>query len=924
MATATASPPSVSRLPSRRPSRSERRRELRSAALAVLGLLVVLVGVPAALVLGVGNPLPTSLPDRGWLTAQITAGTVLQVLAGALWLVWAHFAVCVLTEWRAARRDRGVASQVPLGGGSQLLARRLVAAALLLAGAATLVPSGTGAPVAAPAAISTSVAQQAGPGVSQQAPTADPAAAPEQLPVTTPAAGPAKTYVVQPPAGRRYDSLWDIAERTLGDPFRYREIFELNRAKVQDDGRKLVDANLIHPGWVLTMPADARGPGVGTPVLAPPQRPAPQAPVEAAADTAQAPSVAAQAVEAPAGAQAVEATAGPATERVLLGGGLLAAGVLVALSARRGPYGRPPVAGPEEQLRLAATPQRAGLLDRALRGLADSCATAARPLPEIAVAYCDEEHVTLSLVGPAAEPPAPWTPVSDGRGWTVRAQDVPEPAPDVAAPYPALAGIALSGHTDVLVDLEAAPGLVSLEGDPVVAREIAASLLVELATNLWSDGVRVTAVGFGDDFTAVDPDDLTVADTLSDVLAGLEAESRAARGWLQSLGEGDVLAGRAVRGADRRPPRVVVLSGPPTGEEAERLHALVAGGRTPLAVVCVGSSAAARWRFTVDASGSLDLGVLGLRGAARRLSREAYLPLLQALRNADLERSAGSSAIGALSPRAALQEVTGAGAGAAVAAAPADRPVPAVLPQGPAAVEVRLLGPVEVLAPGPVDPAARGLLTELVVAAALHRGGLHEAVLRAEVWPRGVGDDVLTAAVAQAQAWLGTAADGLPRLRRDGHGRYVLSSEVHTDWDLLQAGAAADGPGEYAALESALGAVRGEAFTAAGPGFGSLSFHRSARDARVVGTAVARRAASLAGARGDRPAAVRLLRAGLTLVPAAEPLWRDLLRLTAPGEPAAQVVRELYTALAAHGLRAEPETDALVQQVAPGAARGTA
>lgn len=912
----TTRPASVSRLPSRRPSRSERRRELRSAVLAVLGLLVVLVGVPAALVLSVGNPLPTTVPNREWLTAQITAGTVLQVLALALWLAWAHFAVCVLTEWRAARRDSGVPSDVPLGGGSQLLARRLVAAALLLAGAATLVPSGAGAPVAAPAAISMSV-QQTGPSLTGEAPAADRDEAPGQASATAAAVGPAKTYVVQPPDGRRYDSLWDISERTLGDPFRYKEIFELNRAKVQDDGRKLVDANLIRPGWVLTMPADARGPGVSTPALAPPQRPAPQAPLDAPAP-ADAPALA------PAAAATAAPDAGLSTERMLLGGGLLAAGVLVALSARRGPYGRPAAAGPEEQLRLAATPQRADLLDRALRGLADSCAAAGRPLPEIAVAYCDDEHVTLSLVGPAEQPPAPWTPVSDGRGWTVRVQDVPDVAPDVAAPYPALAGIALSGHTDILVDLEAAPGLVSLEGDATVAREIAASLLVELATNLWSDGVRVTAVGFGDDFTAIDPDDLTVADTLSDVLSGLEAETRAARGWLQALGAENVLAGRAVRGADRRPPHVVVLSGPPTGEEAERLHALVPADRTPLAVVCVGASAAARWRFTVDAAGSLDLGVLGLRGAARRLSRDGYLTLLQALREADTERGAGSSAIGVLSPRAALEEVTGAGAGAAGAAPPAARPVPVALPQGPAAVEVSLLGPVEVLAPGPVDPAARGLLTELVVAAALHRGGLHEAVLRAEVWPRGVGDDVLEASVAQAQAWLGTAPDGLPRLRRDGQGRYVLSPDVHTDWDLLQAGAAADGPGEYAALESALGAVRGEAFTAAGPGFGSLSFHRSARDARVVGTAVARRAASLAVARGDRAAAVRLLRAGLTLVPAAEPLWRDLLRLTAPGEPAASVVRELYAALAAHGLRAEPETDALVQQVAPGAARSTA
>ena len=66
--------------------------------------------------------------------------------------------------------------------------------------------------------------------------------------------------------------------------------------------------------------------------------------------------------------------------------------------------------------------------------------------------------------------PAPWAPVSDGRGWKVLAVDLPPLAPDTAAPYPALAGVALTAGTDVLVDLEAAPGLVSLEGDGTPAR----------------------------------------------------------------------------------------------------------------------------------------------------------------------------------------------------------------------------------------------------------------------------------------------------------------------------------------------------------------------------------------------------------------------------------------------------------------------
>src|SRR5581483_9241302 len=53
-----------------------------------------------------------------------------------------------------------------------------------------------------------------------------------------------KIYVVQPPAGRFHESLWEIAQHHLGDGRRYREIFELNKDRVQPDGSKLTIASL--------------------------------------------------------------------------------------------------------------------------------------------------------------------------------------------------------------------------------------------------------------------------------------------------------------------------------------------------------------------------------------------------------------------------------------------------------------------------------------------------------------------------------------------------------------------------------------------------------------------------------------------------------------------------------------------------------
>ena len=51
------------------------------------------------------------------------------------------------------------------------------------------------------------------------------------------------------------DSLWRLASRHLGSGERWREIFALNRSRVQADGRTLRDPNLILVGWVLELPA---------------------------------------------------------------------------------------------------------------------------------------------------------------------------------------------------------------------------------------------------------------------------------------------------------------------------------------------------------------------------------------------------------------------------------------------------------------------------------------------------------------------------------------------------------------------------------------------------------------------------------------------------------------------------------------------
>ena len=83
--------------------------------------------------------------------------------------------------------------------------------------------------------------------------------------VAAPAASAApgsKYYVVGPATNGQREYLYQIAVKTLGDGNRYPEIFALNRGRRQPDGGQLTDPVDLHPGWILILPDDARGPDV--------------------------------------------------------------------------------------------------------------------------------------------------------------------------------------------------------------------------------------------------------------------------------------------------------------------------------------------------------------------------------------------------------------------------------------------------------------------------------------------------------------------------------------------------------------------------------------------------------------------------------------------------------------------------------------
>jgi nucleoid-associated protein YgaU len=239
---------------SARTPQTTRAADIVRGVLSLAGVAVLVIGVPAALLAWVGSPLPAGVPSPSDVAdalrdTYIPDEFLVKALALVCWVVWIELTASLLVEAVAHVRGRK-AGAVPLAGGLQRGAARLIAGVALL-GAVTatkgLPTSGPSHPLTpSPQPV---VALVVDDGKDAGAGGAASAGAPAEAP---PVALP--VYEVQ-----RRDTLWDIAETHLGDPFRWPEIFQLNEGCPQADGGCLSDPDLIHPGWRLELPADAFG-----------------------------------------------------------------------------------------------------------------------------------------------------------------------------------------------------------------------------------------------------------------------------------------------------------------------------------------------------------------------------------------------------------------------------------------------------------------------------------------------------------------------------------------------------------------------------------------------------------------------------------------------------------------------------------------
>lgn len=230
---------------------------------ACLVLLVLLVGLPSALIAVAGNPLPDSLPSWDQLATAVTRpddGTLaLAAIVWIGWVAWAVLTVCIITELLALLRGLR-APRLPALHGPQLATRALIATAALLFAAGPVVTHAT--------ATTTVATATSAPGSSQAAPptgTAPVSRAPTDgmrmasttaTPVTSGEAGTTGTYLTHVTAPG--DTLWALAERYLGDGHRYPQIAAANPELVGDP-------DFLRPGWRLSIPQPDGAPqGQGT------------------------------------------------------------------------------------------------------------------------------------------------------------------------------------------------------------------------------------------------------------------------------------------------------------------------------------------------------------------------------------------------------------------------------------------------------------------------------------------------------------------------------------------------------------------------------------------------------------------------------------------------------------------------------------
>lgn len=655
---------------------------------------------------------------------------------------------------------------------------------------------------------------------------------------SVPDAGTAPEHVVV--AG---ESLWEIAAQHLGDGARYPEIYALNTDVPQADGSRLTDADVIHSGWRLHLPATPAQPLLGQPETAATQRassasrPRASDPVQTWAPATAAPSPGG-ADDAPGGSD--EPMAAPVNEtgtdlsiELVLGmTAFAAAGVVGELARRRArqhrlrrtaerlpqPDPTSPEATTERTLRHAEVPFTPGALRGGLHQLAPACDRHGRHLPRVGAIVVDQSTIELLLAEDDTDPVTPWTSAGP-RTWRTShhdflTQDLAEDSASYPSPYPTLVSIGVSNARLVVINLEAA-GSLTIEGPNDTVVGVLRGLAVELATSELSAGLDLVLGPEFVDLAGACPPVTIRTESSWDIDARLCATTDA---------DAHVLAGAdAADTLDARSRRVGEDSWIPTVFIAADLHDAAARPWSGHATIT--TSNLPGWHLTVDADGTGSLVPLGLAVETQLLDPATYTSVLAALSRAanDPVRRDDRASDTLDAETEAIRAVVRLSEPPPTTAAPAS-PVgdPDIRDgQNPVAQastpRVHVLGPVTITGietEGASDRRRRH--TELIAFLALNPGATSAQIDDVIGHGRRIDAPRRNQDVSRARNWLGHAPDGRPYLPKlTGHDDYRLDPAIRTDWDdfrILARHALATEQVDARDLRKALDLVRGRPF----------------------------------------------------------------------------------------------------------------
>lgn len=612
---------------------------------ALLVLLLLMVGIPAALILFAGNPIPTMPELQQALTGVDFGGTFLlgTILPLIGWGFWASFVFSVLVEARAALNNV-TAPQLAGLRPQQALAGALVAAVLAI-GAGT------------PATAMTAQTSTNGSSISTQL---------EDTPSQPTDQADARQYTIQ-----TGDTLWGVAEKKLGDGSRWSELAEGLKNRPQADGTTMSDPNLIYAGWTVELPGDQTAssgqrtaptdqatdqPDVASEAPASESAPATeQAPASEQAPATPPASVPGEVVpqsereQSPApdqeaspvpGAAFVVAPDQPASDRAeaetaqpeqvewsTLGGigAFAAAGLLGVLGARRAmqrrrrrpgqqvPMPEAKHAQIEAQLKVVAEADQADELDVVQRWLARWAQQSGTTLPELFLVRVSAQEIALYLMGPA-QLPAPFVAAAeDGTVWTLQSGAIELDADLPSAPWPGLVTVG-QDDTDaqVLLDLERL-GTLGIEGDPQLAPQVLDAMAVELATAAWSENVQVTLVGVAPGLASVvGGDRVRQIDDLDHLIRLLQGKAEDTRAALTEQGAANLDEAKSMSAEGDWAPEIVLLGLHPDQDQARQINELAAAiPHLGIAAVTTSNPLDAQWVLTLEDERNADLQPTG-------------------------------------------------------------------------------------------------------------------------------------------------------------------------------------------------------------------------------------------------------------------------------------------------------------------------